>query len=372
MLVVLRVKESPPFLWGIFIFRPLGLSSVMRLRGLFLLFIQFFFLFRSGAQTLGGDAAHGFLRLNLHAQTGALGGRNVSVLKGDPGVVAENPALLQPLHHARVSTHFTFLAPSVTGMFAVGAFHHKKSASTFLLGVTQLHYGDEVQTDPSGNVLGNLRAFDQVVGLTVSRKYGQKWQYGLTMKFIQSRYGVFSGSALAADAGLTYHDEEQRIKLGFAVKNMGTQLKTFAGQAEDLPFDMVMGVTKEMKEAPFRLSLTAQRIHQFDLLYNDTLFNRDNFGSAPGIGFAAKLVSHLIFGTEVLLGERVVLSGGYNFLRRRELRIQNIASGLTGFSYGIALNMQRLRFQFARSHYQTSLAHNQVSITLGLGSSADQ
>lgn len=366
MLVVLRVKESPPFSWGIFIFGTPGLSSVMRCRAFYLFFLLCFSQVRPIAQTLGGDAAYGFLRLGLHPASGALGGRNVSLIKGDPGILSENPALLDKAHHGQVSSHFSFLAPSVVGTYATGSVFHQKSKTVFALGITQLFYGTEMQTDASGNVMGSFRAFDQMVGLTLSRNYGRRWQYGVTMKFIHSRYGAYASMGLAADAGLVYYDEENKVKLGFAAKNMGAQLKTYSGQPEDLPFDLVLGMTKEMKEAPFRLSLTAQRIHQFDLLYNDTVFYRDNYASAMNTGFVNKLFSHLVAGAEILVGERIVLSGGYNFLRRRELRIRNTASGLSGFSYGISLHMQRLRFQFARSHYQTSLSQNQISISYAL------
>jgi hypothetical protein len=168
--------------------------------------------------------------------------------------------------------------------------------------------------------------------------------------------------------GLTYHDEEKQLKIGFVAKNMGVQMKTFSGIGEDLPFDMLIGVTKQLEGAPLRFSLTAQRIHQFDLLYNDTLFAAENYGSTEKGGFGTKLLSHLIVGTDVLIGEKIVISAGYNVLRRRELRLRNLASGLTGFSYGLQLNLQRLKFYFSRSHHQSSLSQNQVSLSFRLQS----
>jgi len=73
-------------------------------------------------------------------------------------------------------------------------------------------------------------------------------------------------------------------------------------------------------------------------------------------------VSHLIAGTDLLIGEKLVFSVGYNFLRRKELMIRNLSNGLTGFGYGIRLNLNSLNFQYARTHYQSTYSQHQVSL----------
>lgn len=317
-------------------------------------------------QTLGGSSVYNFLRLQLHPQAGALGGRNVSHFKVDPGMVTENPALLRENYHASLSANFTSLAPTVTGLSAAGAYHLKKPATTMALGVTHLLYGEQPETDAAGNVMGQFKAYDQMISITASRKYGQHWFYGAGLKFINSRYGAYTSLGLALDVGLNYHNDERMIQFGFAAKNMGMQLKSYNNIKEDLPFDLVLGVTKQLDKAPIRFSITAQRLHQFDILYNDTLFMENNFNSQNKTNFGSKLVSHFILGTDILVGDKLVLTGGYNFLRRRELRIQNVASGLTGFSYGFCVNLERLRLYYARTHYQSSLSHHQISFFLRL------
>jgi hypothetical protein len=319
-----------------------------------------------GAQTLGGTSAYNFLRLQLHPQAGALGGRNVSHFGADLGMASENPSLLRKIHHSVASFNFTSLAPTITGLYAAGAYHLEKSATTLAMGITHLGYGEQIETDAAGNTLGTFRAYDQMLGLTFSRKYNKKWYYGTTLKFINSRYGAYASQGLALDMGLNYCDEERMLQFGFAAKNMGVQLKSYGNSKEDLPFDMVIGMSRQLEKAPIRFSLTGQRMHQFDLLYNDTLFNETNFGSAPRASFGAKLLSHLIIGGDVLVGDKIVLTAGYNVLRRKELRIQNFSSGLTGFSYGFNLHLQRLRFYYARTHYQSSLSHHQISFSFML------
>ena len=317
-------------------------------------------------QTLGGNSTFSFLRMQLHPQAASLGGRNISMIEGDLGLVSENPAQLSKSHHSVISSNFIFLAPSITGLYGVGAYHWKKTATTISLGLQHNLYGSQAQTDASGLIMGEFRAYDQMVGASASRSYGKHWKYGTTLKFINSIYGPYSSQAIAADAGLTYYDEERKLKMGFVAKNMGTQIRTFSGSGEDLPFDMLIGVTKQLAKAPLRFSVTAQRLHQSNILYNDTLFMAENYGRQEKNGLGAKIMSHLILGSDILIGDRLVFSVGYNVLRRREFRIRNLASGLSGISYGFQLNLQRLKFYFSRAHYQTSLSQNQVSISFRL------
>jgi hypothetical protein len=53
---------------------------------------------------------------------------------------------------------------------------------------------------------------------------------------------------------------------------MGFQLKTYAGEQEDLPFDLQIGITKKLANAPLGFSITAQHLHQFNTLYSDEDF----------------------------------------------------------------------------------------------------
>ena len=368
MLVVLRVKESPPFLWGIFILSRRYLPSDMFLRILFFS-ICVSLPILSKSQTLGGSATYNFLKLQQIPEAAALGGKNVSQLNAGLSFLAENPALLREKHHLQGAANFTFLSQGVTGLLGLVGYHERKSGTNFALGLSHLLYGEEIQTDAGGNILGNFRAYDQVVSISASREYGSRWNYGLTLKLVRSQYGSFSSTGIAGDAGITYNDTSRMLQIGFSVKNMGAQLKTYSGVGEDLPFDMLLGISKQLDKAPFRFSITGQRLNIFDVIYNDTAFNTENFGRPGLAGWGDKLISHFILGSELLLGEKVTISAGYNILRRKELSIRNVASGLTGFSYGLNLNLSNLQFHYARTHFQSGLSHHLVSVNYQLSRS---
>ncbi|MFZ9261803.1 MAG: type IX secretion system protein PorQ [Chitinophagaceae bacterium] len=330
------------------------------------LFFLNLFLVDVSAQTLGGTSTYNFLRMQWTPQANVLGGRNISLFNNDIGLYLDNPALLRESHHGNISANFTSIAPTIKGLFGTGAYYHERLNTTFAGGIAHLLYGNEIQTDAAGNIMGNFTAYDQMISIAASRQYEERWFYGANIKFINSRYGAYSSLGLAADIGINYYDEERMLQAGFAARNMGVQVKTYANQSEDLPFDLLLGVTKQLEKAPIRFSLTAQRLHQFDLLYNDQVFNIDNYGATVKNGFGSKILSHLIAGTDLIVGEKVVLSLGYNFLRRKELQIRNLASGLTGFGYGLRLNLNSLQFQYARTHYQSTYSQHQASIVYKL------
>lgn len=333
----------------------------------FLILLPFVFAIgNAGGQTLGGSSAYGFLKLQQLPRVGALGGRNVSLFGTDVSLSMENPALLREEHHGQVSASFSFFPGVFNALHAIGAFNHASSNTNFAIGVMHVPYGTAEQTDVAGNTLGNFNAFDQVVSFTASRSMGERWHYGVTAKFIRSSYGTFNSMGIAADAGLNYILEEKGFQVGFSAKNMGTMLTAYAGEKEDLPFDLLLGISKRLEKAPLQFSITAQRLHRYRIVYDDPLFDQENFGMVSEKRIGYHLLSHLIVGAEVFIGERIILEAGFNMLRRNELAIRNLANGLTGMGYGMHFNMGRLNFSFARTHFTPSKAQQLVSFSYRL------
>ena len=145
-------------------------------------------------------------------------------------------------------------------------------------------------------------------------------------------------------------------------------IKPYPGTEKDeLPFDLQAGITKKLKDAPIAFSLTAQRIHQFDIRFNDTAFNND-IGLSNGSGKFTfdKLFRHFVFSTQIFPVEQVELSVGYNHLRRKELNIGNAGNGLNGFSLGVGLMIKKIQFRFATTHYQNNTTYQQIGINMNL------
>ena len=321
------------------------------------------------AQTLGGNSVFNFLKLPATPQLTALGGINTSHISNDVGLSFNNPALLKPSMHSQLNAVFNGLYNGISAYHLSLGYHHEKLNTNFGWGIHFINYGSIQETDASGNIYGSLHPVDWVMQVSASRSYMEKWNYGATFKYISSNYGQYRSSGIAVDVGLLYHDTSALFSASILAKNMGTQLKTYEGtDPDDLPFDLQLGVSKRLENSPFGFSLTAHHLHQFDIRYNDADFNEVNgFPNGSNKKFTFdKLFRHVVVAANVYLADKVELTAGYNYLRRKELNIGNTGNGLNGFSMGAALILPKLQVRIARSQYQRNTAYTQFGLSLAL------
>jgi len=338
------------------------------------LFLRFtiLFLLVSGycsAQVLGGLSVFNFLRLSNTPQLTALGGVNISQQSDDIGLAFNNPALLTPRMHSQMNAVFNDFYGGIKVFHLSLGYRNEKLNTNFLWGLNYFNYGSTTETDAGGNVFGKFRPTDWVMQVSASRSYLEKWNYGAALKWISSNYGQFRSNGIATDIGVLFSDTTRLFSASFLVKNLGVQLKRYNNaEQEELPFDLQAGITKRLEKAPFSFSLTAQRLQQFDILYNDTAFNNENgYGNSSSNKFSFdKLLNHLILSTTIYIGDRVEVQGGYNFIRRKELNIGNAGNGMNGFSMGAGVKLGKLSIRYARSYYQHNSAFNQLGLNMKL------
>jgi hypothetical protein len=332
-------------------------------------FILLISCFKNFAQTLGGQNAYNFLRFPASPQIAALGGLNVAHQTNDLSLAFQNPALLDSSMHSHMSANFNSLYNGIKNYHWMMAYRHPQLQTNFAASIFFFDYGNTTQTDASGNTFGSFKPRDFAIQLSASREYLNRWKYGLALKLIASNYVIAKSSAIAADVGVVYRDSANKLQIGLVAMNMGGQLKKYNnGVPEELPFDVVFGIYKQLEKAPIRFSVTAHHLHRFNILYNDTTFNNETGGrnnSNQKFTFD-KLFQHFIFSTQLLIGNRVEVTAGYNYLRRSELRINNVSNGLVGFSLGVGAILPKLQIRYARSYFQNTTAYNQIGINLPL------
>lgn len=309
-----------------------------------------------------------FLRLSHTPQLTASGGVNVSLPSNDVGMAFNNPALLKSSMHSQMNAVFNDLYGGIKVYHLSLGYRNEKLNTIFLWGLNFFNYGSTTETDAGGNILGKFRPVDWVMQVSASRRYLEKWNYGATIKFISSNYGQYRSNGIATDAGILFSDTAKLFSASVMVKNMGFQIKRYSSEQGELPFDLQAGVTKRLEKAPFSFSLTAQRMHLFDILYNDTAFNNENSYTNNKTGKFSfdKLLSHLVLSTTIYAGDRVEVQVGYNFLRRKELNISNAGNGLNGFSIGAGVMLGKLSIRYARAFYQSNSAFNQLGLNMKL------
>lgn len=321
------------------------------------------------AQTLGGKSAYSFVKLPVSPQVAALGGINISNQSDDVTLAFGNPALLSASMHSHMALNFNSQYAGIAQLGFMQAYTHPHLKTNFAFGINYLNYGNLTETDASGMMMGSFRPRDYSVQLSASRKYLEKWTYGTTIRYIHSNYGIYRSAALAADVGVLFSDSSSYLQISMVAKNMGTILRKYqSGTDEELPFDIVLGISKKLEKAPVQFSLTAHHLHRFDISHDDTLFN-NSIGApnaAAGRFTFDKLFQHFIFSTQIMIGKYIEASVGYNFLRRRELKIYNVPSGLVGFNLGVGVIFPKLQIRYARSYLQNTTAFNQLGVNLPL------
>lgn len=326
--------------------------------------------FQLRSQTLGGSTVFNFLKLPNTPQLTALGGINISQITNDIGLAFNNPALLRYNMHTQTQISFNTLKGGVQQYHLTGGYHAETIKTNFALGVQYFNYGSIPQTDFSGNVNGEFRAADYIVQASAGRQYMNNWYYGATIKFIHSSYGMYRSSGIALDIGISYFDSASLWQASFVAKNMGAQLSSYTGtDKEELPFDMQLGISKRLANAPLQFSITAWHLQRFDIRYEDTTFNDENGFEQNGKGkdfFFDKLFRHVVIGAQCYVTDKIELSIGYNHMRRKELNVGSQGNGLNGFSLGVGALFKKLQIRYARSWYQRNLAFNQFGLNLRL------
>lgn len=322
------------------------------------------FYVQGNAQTLGGNAVFNFLKLPATPLLSAAGGINVSYHTNEVGLSANNPALLDSTVDTQLNFSFNHFIAGIKTYGLTGSRAVEKINTQLGGHIYFVDYGSIPQTDAAGNLLGSFHPVDYVVQVSAARTYLEHWRYGLTLKFIHSGYQQYTSNAMAADVGILYTSDDQLFSAAFLAKNMGIQLKTYAGEGEDLPFDLQLGVTKRLAKAPLGFSITAQHLQRFNIRYEDTTFyNQDN--SSSKYYFFNQLFNHIVVGGHIYAGNNLEALIGFNYLRRQELKT-GAGSGLNGFSMGIRIKLQKLQFLYARSGYQRNITYNQVGFNIQL------
>jgi hypothetical protein len=341
------------------------LQPGIMLRYLLLPLLCLYFSF-SFAQT-GGYSTYKFLNLQPSARITALGGNLISVKDHDLNNAYQNPSLLNSeMHNTVVFNTANYFADINYGYAAYARSY--KNVGTFSGGIQYINYGDFNQTDEYGNTLGTFSAKEQVVHVSYGRNY-QSFSYGATLKGIFSSMESYNSAAIATDIAGTFSDTDANFTAGFVLKNIGTQLQTYSGEREKLPFEAQFGISKKLKHAPFRFSIILHDLQKFDLTYVDPQEQEKNIDLATGqpikkeFSLADKLARHVIVGTEIIFSKHFNIRVGYNHQKRKEMAIEGKASTV-GFSWGVGVRIKKISFSYGSARYSLAGSTNMFSFAV--------
>lgn len=324
------------------------------------------------AQVTGGRTSFAFLQVGNSPYVSAMGSLVPVSIDQDISLYLQNPALLNRRMHNNLFVGYNNYIADVNLFNLAYGYHIRKWDTDVGVGIQSVQYGRFPYTDIYGNELGEVSASDFALNLSASRRYGNKWRYGATLKMAHSNLAGTTAFAVLADVGVLYEDTAELFSVGIVAKNMGLTLKKYhAGlPAEPLPFDLQLGVMKGLKNIPLRVFAVVHHLYEWDIRFNDPrLIPRDLTGApiedpdAPK--FADKIFRHFNFGAQLVLAKRVTATVAYSHLRRQELGFRN-ARGMAGFSFGINVDLKKINLQYGRSNYGNGLAYNEFGLVLPL------
>lgn len=296
-----------------------------------------------------------FLRLPSSSHAAALGGDNTSVIEDDITLAFHNPALLTNTSGGTLSLNYmSYLQQTNIASAAYNMLVGERSELAF--GAHYLDFGSMRNTDTEGNIIGNFSAKDMALMSVYSFDFSDYLTGGVTGKFIYSNYEQVYSLAIGVDLGLNYYNPESMLSLSIVARNLGGQVKTFDGIQEKLPFNLLVGMSKELAHAPIRFSLTLTDLDKW---------KPEDFYNANDSSWKALLLKHVIFGADLFPTSNTYISAGYNFLLRSELK-NNAQRSLEGFSIGAGLQVRSMKVGISYGKYHVAASSLMMNFAIQL------
>ena len=296
-----------------------------------------------------------FLQLPVSSHAAALGGDNVSVIEDDAELSYHNPALLTNASPRMLGFNYMNYLQR-TNVLGAGYTMAVGERSMLGLQAQYLDFGTMKNTDIDGNVIGDFSAKDMVLMGTYSFDFSANFTGGVSGKFIYSNYEQVYSLALGVDLGLNYYNPDALLSLSLVARNLGGQVKTYDGLHEGLPFNLLVGISKEFVHAPVRLSLTLTDLHRW---------HAEDFYNSSDDAWGDILLKHFILGADIFPTHNTYLSLGYNFLLHSELK-NHAKRSLEGFSVGAGLQVRSIKIGVSYGKYHVAASSLMMNFAIQL------
>lgn len=289
---------------------------------------------------------YNFLRLPVSAHAAALGGDNITIVEDDPTLIFHNPALISSVSDKSINLNYmTYME----GVKTASASFVRTVGERASWGVSAqyMDYGTMRETTADNIETGTFSAKDIMAGGSFAYMLNDRLAGGVTAKVVMSYIAGYSSMAVGVDLGLNYYDEDNGLSLSAAARNLGGQVKAYEDDFERIPFDLQLGVSKKLGNAPLRLSATMTRLNDWE----------------------GKLGNHFVVGADILLSDNIYIAGGYNFRRADEMKItdgEGESSHGAGLSVGGGLQLERFKLQVAYVKYHVSSTSLMFNMTYTL------
>ena len=303
-----------------------------------------FLLGTQGLHAQTGTTGYDFLRIPTSAHAAATGGNTVSLIEDDASLLLINPALLSNVSDQTLTLQaMSYMSDS----WLLGASFVKMSGDrgTWAVAAHMLTYGSMTETTADFQETGSFSASDLCLQGGYTYLLTDYWSGGVQGKVLMSNYGDYSSIGLCVDLGLNYYDEDHGFSFSLVAQNLGGEVDALYEESRKLPFNLCMGVSYELANAPLRLSLTIDDLTHWNESYYSV--NGEDLSSSE------RLTNHISLGADIFLSSNFWIGLGYNFRRAYEMKVQD-SSHWAGFSLGAGLSVKRFSIALAYAKYHVA------------------
>lgn len=311
------------------------------------------------------------LDVSSSARTAALGMDFLSIWDNDDRLIGiDNPSFLTDSYHNSISLNYVALFSGANfGAVSYGRSFNK--VGNFLVGLHFNSYGRFDGYDENEVSEGKFFAADYALSFGWGRPIDSNFFIGVNFKPLLSQYETYTAFAFALDVAGSYVSTSRRFSTTLIARNSGAQLATFNGNVESLPFELALGLSYRLENAPFRFFFTAADLQKWNLRYEDPLNPIVTYDPYTGTYSKEtwaheafdKLFRHAIIGVELSLKNAFFARVGFNYRQMKETAgVSNFNT--SGFSYGFGIRKKRFDFGFARNNYYLGKAPNYITLSL--------
>ncbi|WP_166966239.1 type IX secretion system protein PorQ [Yeosuana marina] len=322
----------------------------------------------SSAQ-VGGESTYQFLNLVSSPRQAALGGKVLTNVDYDVAQGLYNPATINANMDNQLALNYTSYLGGISYGTASYAYTMDRRTQTFHAGITYINYGSFDGYDENGNATGSFTGNEAALSLGYALQIGYSdFYFGANLKFITSKLEQYNSLGVATDLGLLYINEDLDFNAALVIRNFGTQLTTYAGQNEPLPFEIDFGMSQRLENVPIRWHITFENLQEWPIaVSNPARVTTDLSGNQTPekVGFLGKAIRHTILGAELFPEGGFNIRLGYNFRRAEELRIVD-QRNFSGLSAGFSIKLNKMRFSYTHAKYTSAANSNFFGLQIDL------
>jgi hypothetical protein len=331
-------------------------------------FLFLIFFFNVNAQ-VAGESVYQFLNISSSPRQLALGGKEITYFGSNVNQPLINPSSINVLMDNNFSINYSNYISDISYGSASYAYTFDNRSNTLHFGVSYIDYGNFDGYDEQGNSTNSFTGKESAISVGYSTKINNLPVYfGANIKLITSSLEQYNSLGLSSDIGFLYINDNSDLNIGFVIRNIGVQLKAYDENKEKLPFEVDLGFSQLLENAPLRWNITIENLQKWNIgLSNPSRIISDLDGNitTEKVSFLNNLFRHLIVGAEIFPENSFNVRVGYNFKRGEELKIID-QSNFSGLTFGFGMKFNKLQVNYSHAKFSSAANTSLIGMIIDL------